>query len=439
MVKNRRANAVLFGFDFQRNAAIILMLERIKELRSVRLEGNEEDIELTLENGKKILAQAKAVEKSSSDFSHVRENLKKALISLSEGAQRVDAQELIFITNSPNPFNDEASRSVFGGLPTHRSFSSLPPSAQVTVQKYLGNIEHPLDSEKFTVQVFPFETDNEAERYKAVTQAMNDFIGSLNVNVSYGLGINSNHTVSLGNTVIISNDDVVAAINFCNHALRTLDEQTKQFDINIFEAMGMRNLSGIVGEYFAKSIQRFSHDSLHSNLHQDGYPDLLLTHTQEQKNYFSTLYTVVNGKKYPRDKSLFSPYLYGGLEVKATCGSTPPASRVPKPLIGEQRIALVNSFDWKAHHRETNNLLGIFWDFLNEVPTIVACFYRNDLVIDDWGRIVQPTDGGGRTTSVSIMAKTGIKKMCDGWIAVIDRPEYIDAFSRSKWIGYSVK
>ena len=188
MVKNRRANAVLFGFDFQRNAAIILMLERIKELRSVRLEGNEEDIELTLENGKKILAQAKAVEKSSSDFSHVRENLKKALISLSEGAQRVDAQELIFITNSPNPFNDEASRSVFGGLPTHRSFSSLPPSAQVTVQKYLGNIENPLDSEKFTVQVFPFETDNEAERYKAVTQAMNDFIGSLNVNVSYGLG-----------------------------------------------------------------------------------------------------------------------------------------------------------------------------------------------------------------------------------------------------------
>ncbi len=174
MVKNRRANAVLFGFDFQRNAAIILMLERIKELRSVRLEGNEEDIELTLENGKKILAQAKAVEKSSSDFSHVRENLKKALISLSEGAQRVDAQELIFITNSPNPFNDEASRSVFGGLPTHRSFSSLPPSAQVTVQKYLGNVEHPLDSEKFTVQVFPFETDNEAERYKAVTQTSLD-------------------------------------------------------------------------------------------------------------------------------------------------------------------------------------------------------------------------------------------------------------------------
>ena len=47
-MKNRRAHAVLFGFDFQRNAAIVLMLENIKDLRSVRLEGNEEDIELTL-------------------------------------------------------------------------------------------------------------------------------------------------------------------------------------------------------------------------------------------------------------------------------------------------------------------------------------------------------------------------------------------------------
>ena len=187
-MKNRRANAVLFGFDFQRNAAIVLMLENIKELRSVRLEGNEEDIELTLENGQKILAQAKAVEKSSSDFSHVRENLKKALRSLSEGAQKADAQQLIFITNSPDPFNDADSKSVFSGLPTRRSFQNLPPTAQEIVKKYLGDIETPLDLQKFTVQVFPFETDDEAERYKAVMQAVNDFIGSLKVNVSYVLG-----------------------------------------------------------------------------------------------------------------------------------------------------------------------------------------------------------------------------------------------------------
>lgn len=256
--------------------------------------------------------------------------------------------------------------------------------------------------------------------------------------MEYNYVMNGQHSVKINDELIISNDDLLKAINFCNEALQSLDAQTKQFDINIFEVLGMRNLSGMVGEYFAKSVQRFSNNGLQSNLHQDGYPDLLLTNTPERLAYFDTLYTQDGDKKYPKDKALFSPFRYGGVEVKATCGSTPSASKVPKPLIGEQRIAIVNKFDWKAHHRETNNLLAIFWDFVNEVPTIAACFYRNDLIIDDWGKIVQPKEDGGRTTSVSIMSSSGIKKMCNGWLAVIDRPEYINAFAQKKWIGKTV-
>lgn len=244
--------------------------------------------------------------------------------------------------------------------------------------------------------------------------------------------------VFINDELILTNQQIVDSMNFANEALRSLDQQAKTFDINIFEALGMRNLSGIVGEYFGKSVQRKSNGTLHSNLHQDGYPDLLLINTPERKDYFDTLYTVTNGKKYPKDKSLFSPYKYGGIEIKATCGSTPPASKTPKPLIGEQRIDLVNSFDWKAHHRETNNLVGILWDFLDEIPTIVAAFYRNDLTVDDWGKIVQPKEGGGRTTSVSIMNREGISKMCSGWIAVIDDEKYIAALAKRKWIGYRV-
>lgn len=164
------------------------MLENIKELKSIRLESKNEDIELKLANNQKILAQAKAVEKSSYDFSHVRENLKKALTSLSEGASKTTVQQLIFITNSHNPFNDSGSSSIFGGLPTRRAFSTLPPSAQKIVKNYLAKIENPLDLQKFTIQVFPFETDDDVERYKAVMQTVNDFIGSLDPNLSLGLG-----------------------------------------------------------------------------------------------------------------------------------------------------------------------------------------------------------------------------------------------------------
>ena len=244
-MKNRRANAFFFVFDFQRNAAIVLMLENIRELRSVRLEGNEEDIELTLNSGEKILAQAKAVEKSSSDFSHVRENLKKALVSLSEGAQKADAQQLIFITNSPNPFNDKGSRSVFSGLPTRRSFASLPPSAQQIVQKYLGDIDNPLNLQKFIVQVFPFETDDETERYKAVTQVVNDFIGTLNVNVSYGLGkwllqvwhddIFINGSKKDASTQLDKKDIIWPILVYETDINRCDDDFLNQFDIGVYD------------------------------------------------------------------------------------------------------------------------------------------------------------------------------------------------------------
>ena len=59
MAKSRRANAVVFGFDFQVNAAIVLMIENIEDLKSLRLEGNYEDIEIELENNQYILAQAR--------------------------------------------------------------------------------------------------------------------------------------------------------------------------------------------------------------------------------------------------------------------------------------------------------------------------------------------------------------------------------------------
>ena len=124
MEKDRRANAVLFGFDFQVNAAIVLMLENIKELQSLRLESENEDIDIELYSGNHILAQAKAIVNSSTDFTNVRSNLKKALESLSEGTKKVKTEKLILITNYPNPLNEEASRSIFWG-PTRR-YSGCP-------------------------------------------------------------------------------------------------------------------------------------------------------------------------------------------------------------------------------------------------------------------------------------------------------------------------
>lgn len=186
MESKRNASAVFFGIDFQVNAAIVLMLDYIEELTSLKLEG-EEDIELKLNDNTSILAQAKAVVQSSSDFSNVRKNLKKALCTLSEAAHRNNARKLIFITNSPNPLKDEDSKSVFYGH-SRRPFSTLPPSAKKIIQEYLTTIALPLDTEKFVIHVLPFETDDDKERLKVVRSCIDEFLGSLNIALHPGIG-----------------------------------------------------------------------------------------------------------------------------------------------------------------------------------------------------------------------------------------------------------
>lgn len=185
MANNRRANAVMFGFDFQVNAAIVLMIENIEDLKSLRLEGNLEDIELELKNNQYILAQAKSVEKSSSDFRNVRKNLKNALITLSEGSQKVNVKQLILITNSPNPLNEK--NPIIFWADAHRDFSSLPDSSKAIIKKYIDQINKPLDIDKFMIQILPFETDNDKEKYKVVKRVIDDFVGDLNLNIP-GLG-----------------------------------------------------------------------------------------------------------------------------------------------------------------------------------------------------------------------------------------------------------
>ena len=88
MDKNSNASPEVFGFDFQVNATIFLLLDNIKEVKAVRMEGASEDIELTMKSGNQIMAQAKGIVKGSSDFSNVRRNLKKAIKTLSSADRK---------------------------------------------------------------------------------------------------------------------------------------------------------------------------------------------------------------------------------------------------------------------------------------------------------------------------------------------------------------
>jgi len=213
-------------------------------------------------------------------------------------------------------------------------------------------------------------------------------------------------------------------------------DQFTDFGVDVFSLLGMRNLSAFIGELYAAAMIKASNHQFVKNPHQDGYPDLLLMDPTGQ-NLWHSLTTR------RREKGPFSPFASGGIEVKATCGAVPTPDQCrkkgfDKPDLGDQRIRCLTGYDWKAHHRDTNNLCGIIWDFIDNIPRITAVFYSHELTVNDWGNIVQPKENGGRTTSVSIMNRLGVKRMYEGWHLVIKDERYIrfiDSYNRSNQLS----
>jgi len=224
--------------------------------------------------------------------------------------------------------------------------------------------------------------------------------------------------------VKISADLIFSAVHQTNHVFEELSSVVPY----VYDLLQMRNLSAFVGAAFCQELANVSDGLLRLNPHQDGYPDLLLMDSDGQK-----LWVELDGQH--REKEPFSPFNTGGIEVKATCGDVPSARSLTakgagKPEIGDNRIDLIKNLNWKAHHRETNYLIALQWDFLESVPAIVAVLYSKHLDETDWGKIVSPRAGGGRTTSVSIMTRQGVQKLAANPIVVVDDNRYKELLNR---------
>ena len=216
----------------------------------------------------------------------------------------------------------------------------------------------------------------------------------------------------------LEGSEVSAAAQLTNKLFEDLEE-TAPF---IYPLLGLRNLSAFVGAAFAQQLEVVTNQLLRLNPHQDGYPDLLLMDKLGREKWSDLAAEL-------RDKAPFSPFPSGGIEVKATVGDLPTPTYftdrgLVKPDLGDERIDYVRKFNWKAHHRETNWLVGLLWDFAGRIPAVTAVMFSADLTAEDWGSIVQPRAGGGRTTSVSIMNRNGVRKMAQGLVLVLDDSRY---------------
>ncbi|MEG0698810.1 MAG: hypothetical protein RR435_02570 [Erysipelotrichaceae bacterium] len=178
---SRNATPSSFGWDFQVNAAIVLMLENIRVVKSVRVEGKKEDIELLLENEENIYAQAKSVVRFD-DYRNVRSKLNAALATLNDDAAHQDYRKLIYVTNSPNPFKINNTMSAFYGH-SRLSYTDLPQSCKDIIDLEIASkpLQH-IDTSNLEIHVIPFFTDDFQQRYRVIKESVDNFLYELNNN-----------------------------------------------------------------------------------------------------------------------------------------------------------------------------------------------------------------------------------------------------------------
>lgn len=176
------ASDSIFGWDFQINAAIVLMLEDIENVQKVRVEGRTEDIEITLTDGEFVFSQAKALSDPSST-KNVRKKLADGLGTLNQAAKQSGVCKLIYITSAYDPLADKKSMPSFYGQ-SRKPYASLTDSAKKVIDNILTKENYnDIDKSKLFVYTLPFENDLN-DRYKVVIEKVKDFIASIKSNLS---------------------------------------------------------------------------------------------------------------------------------------------------------------------------------------------------------------------------------------------------------------
>lgn len=179
-MKSSNSTASAFGWDFQSNVAIMLMLKNIERASKVKVEGLTEDVEITFSNGKVQMSQAKAVMKPD-DYSHVKEKLEAGLRTLNNASKLSHVEQLVFVTNSPNPFNDITTMYKFSSSLNIVPFSELPASCQKSIDDICNSKGYDFDKTLLTVCVMQFHGEKDDERYKVLSDLTTEFLNRLGV------------------------------------------------------------------------------------------------------------------------------------------------------------------------------------------------------------------------------------------------------------------
>lgn len=200
-MNSTQASATIFGFQFQINAAIYLMLKYFSDFDQIKIEGSQEDIELFLHDNKKIYAQAKSKEFPTKDNKGHSEKLKDALRTLSNVADRGN-YNLMYISNlEENPLNSGTKE--FDGI-SFLKYDELKEVSKKKIDNQISNENYNIDTSRLIIAKIPFYGDDWEQRHREISKKMSEFVS----NVSPSLSSFANRIITIWEEEFLHNASV---------------------------------------------------------------------------------------------------------------------------------------------------------------------------------------------------------------------------------------
>lgn len=284
-MNSTQASATIFGFQFQINAAIYLMLKYFSDFDQMKIEGSQEDIELFMHNNKKIYAQAKSKEFPTKDNKGHSEKLRDALRTLSNVEDKGN-YDLMYISNlEENPLNSGTKE--FDGI-SFLKYDELREESKKKIDSQISNGNYNIDTSKLIIAKIPFYGNDWEQRHKEISKKMAEFVS----NISPSLSSFANriiiiweeeflHNASIKNPKItINKENIVWGLVVCKlqlddvkkfdekleieqtDFLEAIDEYEKIIDIKSSTFLDYNKIISLYSQYKLKKVNRFQYMNL---------------------------------------------------------------------------------------------------------------------------------------------------------------------------------
>lgn len=148
------ASASSFGWNFQANAGIFLFLKYMPDAADIKIESISQDIEITLIDERKVFAQAKSAQDSTT-IKDQKEKFKDAIISLARNPYKDN--QLVYISNIPDTFKSAPNFFNNSIIPYNDCLAGIQKEIDDTILSISKNIAKKRKKEKDPLKIRKLE------------------------------------------------------------------------------------------------------------------------------------------------------------------------------------------------------------------------------------------------------------------------------------------